>query len=420
MIDTGRRYPCLGEIPCELGRGLTSRIVLAVNGRTAIPHCTRPFIYMQEPTLEELIDPVNVFSAMHDSESGVRWKASVQSFEINTLRWASSIRNEVRDGSFKSKGFRRFDITERGKLRHIQAVHIEERTIQKLLCRHALKPVIQPKLIYDNSASIENKGTQFALKRLVEHLRWHYARYGKKGTVIVMDFHGYFDSIPHDKAIAAMCEGQGDPTIKKYIARFIDEFDGDVGVGLGSEVSQVCAALYPTPLDKMIKEKFRIHCYGRYNDDSYIIHPDRQYAVQCLNEIKKKAKELGLEINERKVKIHNLASDDFVFLKKRVHLTDSGKVILRLTRANIIREEQRIRDHMKEYNAGRMPFMAILQSYQCWRSYAKTYNAYAAVGRMDKYFVEIMRDVIRKETNGKRINFARPDESVLVKHKQKQ
>ena len=152
---------------------------------------------------------------------------------------------------------------------------------------------------------------------------------------------------------------------------------------------------------------------NQHNDLTEII-------AQCLNEIKKKAKELGLEINERKVKIHNLASDDFVFLKKRVHLTDSGKVILRLTRANIIREEQRIRDHMKEYNAGRMPFMVILQSYQCWRSYAKTYNAYAAVGRMDKYFVEIMRDVIRKETNGKRINFARPDESVLVKHKQKQ
>ena len=158
----------------------------------------------------------------------------------------------------------------------------------------------------------------------------------------------------------------------------------------------------------MVKDELRVHCFARYNDDSYLIHPDRQYAEHCLRRITEKAAALGLEVHKAKTRIHNLATDDFTFLKKRVHITDTGRIILRLTRANIRREEARIRDHRAEYDAGRMQPAVILQSYQCWRSYAQKYNAYGAVGRMDKYFVEVMGDMLQREYPGQRIRFRHP------------
>lgn len=400
----------MGLIPCELGCGLASRLTACGQWQDhGFAVCAQPFSQgMSGPSIEDLTRPDRILAAMHECENNVRWKASVQRFEIDTLRWAAGIRNDLRDGSYTAMGFKRFDIVERGKLRHIQAVHIRDRTVQKLVCQQALRPEIYPRLIYDNSASQEGKGTEFALQRMVQHLRWHLARYGKTGVIVIMDYHGFFDSIPHDKAIAALRRHQDDPLVRKYIGDMIDAFDGCRGLGLGSEISQIAAALYPTPVDRLVKDELGVHCFARYNDDSYLIHPDRRYAEHCLARITETAAELGLEVHRAKTKIHNLATDDFTFLKKRVHITDTGRIVLRLTRANIRREEARIRDQRIEYDAGRMKAAAILQSYQCWRSYAKKYDAYGAVRNMDKYFTAVMGDVLRREYPGRRIDYGHP------------
>lgn len=121
-----------------------------------------------KPTLEDMTDSDALLRSANACASGVRWKASVQRFEIDKLRWLASIRKEIENQTFKGRGFKRFDIVERGKLRHIQSVHISERVVQKLLCNEILKPVVYPRLIYDNTASQEGKGTELALKRLVE------------------------------------------------------------------------------------------------------------------------------------------------------------------------------------------------------------------------------------------------------------
>lgn len=407
MIDTGRLFRAGDSSLANLAAAWPHAARLAASGR--IPDCAQPFSQgMRETSIEDLTRPDRILAAMHECENNVRWKASVQRFEIDTLRWAAGIRNDMQRGTYKAMGFKRFDIVERGKLRHIQAVHIRDRTVQKLVCQHALKPEIYPRLIYDNSASQEGKGTEFALERLVEHLRWHLARYGKTGVVVVMDYHGFFDSIPHDRAIQALHAHQGDPLVRKYIGDMIGAFDGSRGLGLGSEISQIAAALYPTPVDRLVKDELGVHCFARYNDDSCLIHQDRRYAEHCLKRITAKAAELGLEVHLAKTRIHNLATDDFTFLKKRVHITDTGRIIFRLTRANIRREESRIRDQRAEYDAGRMKLAAVLQSYQCWRSYAKKYNAYGAVGNMDKYFTAVMGDALRREYPGQRIDYGHP------------
>lgn len=344
-------------------------------------------------TIEYMVSPENLFKAMRECCNGVRWKASVQRFEVNKLRWAAFIRRNVILGTFKTKGFVRFDIIERGKLRHIQSVHISERVVQKLLCKHILRPIHFPGLEYDNSASQIGKGTEFAINRLIHHLRWHYERYGNAGAVAVTDFSEFFDSIPHNGAIECLSCGVSDELVRKYIADFINAFDGDVGVGLGSEISQVAAVRYPDPIDKFVKNELGIDCFGRYMDDGYIIHQDRRYVVECVERIAEKSREYGLQLNMKKTKVHNLANDNFVFLKKRVCLKQSGKVLVRLSRENLKAERKRIKHMREEYDAGRMPVESIVQSYKSWRGHAKKYNAYHEIGDMDKLFATVMKGV---------------------------
>lgn len=367
-------------------------MIAADDGYTVRSPIILPMKQQIKPTLEDMTDAETMLRAANDCASGVRWKASVQRFEIDKLRWLADIRSEIESGTFKGKGFRRFDIVERGKLRHIQSVHISERLAQKLLCNEALKPVVYPRIIYDNTASQEGKGTELALKRLVEHLRWHLARYGKQGGILVMDYHDFFNSIPHEELILRLTDLIEDRRVNHYIQFFIDAFDGNRGLGLGSEISQVGAVFYPTPIDKLVIEGFGIHCYARYMDDSYAIHPSRAYLEDVLGAIREALAARGVILNEKKTIIRPL-TDDFVYLKKRVHIEDTGRIVLRLTRENIREERKRIEDMVKEYDAGRMPASSIYQSYQSWRGYAKKYNGYNTVGAMDKYFAEITKGV---------------------------
>ena len=49
----------------------------------------------------------------------------------------------------------------------------------------------------------------------------------------------------------------------------------------------------------MIKERLGIKFYGRYMDDFYLIHHDKEYLQYCLEEIRKFLVSLGLELNQK-------------------------------------------------------------------------------------------------------------------------
>ncbi len=385
-VDTGKRLSRSALWPGNRPRPFFTLRIAGGDGFTV-----RGF-KLNIPTLEDMTDSEAILWAANKCAAGVRWKASVQRFEIDKLRWAAGIQRETESLTFKGKGFVRFDLVERGKLRHIMAVHISERVVQKLLSQKVLRPVIEPRLVYYNTASQTGKGTELALKGHVEHLRWHFARYGRRGGILTMDLHDYFGSVPHKPLIDKFCCLLRDERLHYFVGFFINSFDGDTGIGLGSEISQDGAIFYPSDIDKMIQCRLGVHCYGRYNDDSYIIHPDIKYLERCRELIAEKYREHGIAMNPKKTVIRPL-TDGWTFLKKRVYLKDTGKIVLRLTYDNIRAERRRIAHMRGEYDARRITDSSILQSYQAWRSYAGKYNSYRVIGEMDRYFAEKMKGV---------------------------
>ena len=49
-------------------------------------------------------------------------------------------------------------------------------------------------LIYDNGASLKDKGLDFARRRFEIHLRNAYKEYGGKAYILLMDFTKYYDN----------------------------------------------------------------------------------------------------------------------------------------------------------------------------------------------------------------------------------
>ena len=63
--------------------------------------------------------------------------------------------------------------------------------------------------------------------------------------------------------------------------KIVDE-QGDVGLGLGSEPNQVLAVALPSPIDHFVTECCGVEAYGRYMDDSYAIHTDKEHLQLVL------------------------------------------------------------------------------------------------------------------------------------------
>ena len=334
---------------------------------------------------EEVFSFGNLLDAATECCKGVRWKSSTQVFESTVLMRCADLHCQLMDGTWHSKGFNRFTICERGKVRKIQAVHITERVVQKCLVRNCLRPLIMPKLIAHSFATLPGKGTEAALSQHKEHLRWWFARNRRDGAIVTMDYHDYFANADHDQLKQLYASLPMDSRLYDLTCYLIDCFDGDKGLGLGSEVSQISAVYYLNGVDHLVKDRLGIHCYGRYMDDSYLI-ASKTDAMDALAEITKASDELGLQLNPKATQVRPL-TQGWHYLKKRIKLTETGRIVMRLERSNVRRERERIKANTESIAAGIMTPESAAMSWQSWEAYAGRYDAHRTLGTMRELIV---------------------------------
>ena len=340
---------------------------------------------------EEVFSYEHLYEAGVACCNGVRWKSSTQVFEARLPSWVAETHDRLVAGTWESSGFNAFTICERGKVRHIQACHIAERMVQKCLVRYCLRPLVLPRLIYDSHATIPGHGTEQALRRLAEHLRWHWRRHGTGGFSVVMDYHNYFGCIRHDKLKAMYARLPMDGACLELTGYLIDRFEGECGLGLGSEISQLSAVLYASEVDHLAKDRLGVHCYGRYMDDSYAILPSEEDAEHVLESIRQKSDELGLVLNDRMTRVRPLRHG-LRYLKKRVSLTETGRVVMRPQRDNMVRERRRLRRNVDAVACGSMTKEQEAQSFESWRSHLLSLDAHRSVRVMEAYRAQLLAE----------------------------
>lgn len=352
----------------------------------------------------------HLLSAAKLCKRNVNWKASVQNFCREFHYNVFCIHEDLMSGKFKVKSSYEFDTYERGKKRHIRSVHIRERVVQRCLCDYCLTPIFEKTFIYDNSASIKGKGVHFTLNRLTTHLQRYYRKHGNHGYVLVFDFKDFFGSISHEIIMNMAKERITDERIIKIIQLFVDMYDGDAGLGLGSQISQVFSLVAASPIDHLVKDKFRVKHYIRYMDDGIIIHHDKEFLVGLLEEIRNMAHKLGLELNESKTHITKL-ENGFTFLKKRVSMSESGKITVKISRKSVTRMRRKMKKFRKMLDNGVLDYEVIRIAYDSWRGFAIKYNNYATIMSMDKLFDDLFADTKAAAPD---INAYEPDNEAIV------
>ena len=315
-----------------------------------------------------------LYESYRASVRGVGWKASTQRYKAASLANVTKTHEELIAGRYRSKGFYEFDIVERGKPRHIRSVHISERVVQRCLCDYCLVPMLSRSFIYDNGASLRGKGYDFAVSRVTHFLAEHYRKHGREGYVLVFDFSKYFDTAQHEPVFREFERSGIDDRLVALSKYFIQNF-GDVGLGLGSQVSQIAALALPNRIDHYIKDVLGMKYYARYMDDGCIISESKEKLELCLRELRRLCAEHGIRLNPKKTQIIKLTRG-FTFVKVRFRYGANGKVVRRATYKGIRHMRKKLRIFRRWVDSGRMTAADVETSLVSWRGHMKRFHSY--------------------------------------------
>lgn len=253
--------------------------------------------------------------------------------------------------------------------------------------------------VFDNAASLKGKGVDFAMDRLDRHLHRFYRKFGVEGVesggVLTGDFSDFFNSAPHSIIYREAERRIHDDDVRRIACQFMEDF-GDVGFGLGSQVSQIDALMVASPLDHFIKEQLHIKYYGRYMDDFYLIHENREYLKYCMEEIRKKCKEYGFVLNEKKTKIAPLRKG-VKFLKTKFFLNETGAVIRKMNRKSPVKMRKKLRIFRRWIDEGRFTITDVETAYQSWRGHMIRGNSTLVLRKMDAFYNSLFKN---KEDSG--------------------
>lgn len=352
-------------------------------------------------------------SALRKCNKNVGYKLSTQEFNMNAIEKIHEIISIIESGEIPSLNrIVKIIISERGKERIITPIVYYDRITQRVLCDNALVPSIGHSLIYDNGASMKDKGTNFARKRMLHHLQKAIKMYGSDFYILQFDFKSFFDSITHkscfdllnvtfdDKRIvsATMKIIQSYPIVEakqamkdsNMLSDYINNIHNNKGVGicLGSQVSQIMALGVPSKIDHYIKDKCSIIGYERYMDDGVIIHNSKKYLKKLLLDIIEIAKSIGLKLNLKKTRIVK-ASKGFTFLKVKYFVTQNGKIIRKLSHDGIVRMRRKLKKFKKLVGKGEMSLDDVYASIQSWLEYSRIAKSYKTRKRMLKLYDEL-------------------------------
>lgn len=395
--------------------------------RPMCPVTTVDTVHGRSLLMSKAFTPQALFKAFHDLKKPIRFKESVQKYELNAFRNIAEFIREYQNDTYRLHRGAEFNLSERGKIRHICATPIYDRVPVRSFCDNVLIPALRPYLIYDNCASLKGRGIDMQRNRMKVHLQKYFReQHLNDGYILQGDFSKFFDNLDHAKIIKAIGDKLQDAdslaflkmTLKSFCLDFsncsnaeleayrngtkvIDSLNFrkatsdtaktiDKGVEIGSEVSQIIRVFYPYRLDNYIKIVKGCKFYGRYMDDFYVIHRDKVFLENLLKDIQVISEQLGLHLNLKKTHIRSL-NRTFVFLKTKYTLTATGKVVMSLCSDTFKREAVKLRKFKKLYLNEKLTLDTIISQFKSWHGSVtrRQFRNYKAVKQLDNLFFQL-------------------------------
>lgn len=365
-----------------------------------------------------IADANNLDESTDRARSGTGWKYSVQAFCWYRLRRITRLQRALdaleldEDGAYEPQDGAEFLTNERGRLRPITAQVVDDRVVSHCLNDYVLIPGILPHLIYDNAASLKNRGLDFSRKRMRVALERYYRREGTNvGFVYLEDKSKYYDNIPHDGTYDTLCHFTENGLARKIIRKNLKHAELDMsdlsdelfelakrtkvdrvkwrlgrhpkggirmlrkGVNVGDQLSQTIGIVYPWRADNEAKIVLGSKYFQRYMDDSADIDRDPERLMARAADVAHVSRAAGMYINEKKTIVCRI-DKGFIWLKHWFRLRKDGTVEERMLPKSIYTFRRHIRNLKRKVDDGRLTTDEAANMIRSWMFARRDYMSY--------------------------------------------
>lgn len=328
----------------------------------------------------------NLYRAYRKAKRGKKNNGSCARFQTMSLEGVHTLKEQLEKQEYHVSPYNEFKVYE-PKERIIKSCTFKDKVVQHCLCDEILHPRLANEFLRTNYAGQVGKGTHFGMDCIKDHMLTFYREHGLEGWILKCDITKFFYQIDHDVLKDIVDYHFPDEYTKWLNHSFIDSTDG-LGIPLGNQVAQVYALLMLNGMDHMITGELGIRFYGRYMDDFYLIHHDKEYLKWCLECIREMVGSLGLSLNGKTQIVPFKCG--IGFLGFHHYVTAEGRYIRRLKGENKRKIRKRLRTYAKLVKNGRMTQEKFMEKYDAWKNHALHGNCIKLVCSMDLYVKELL------------------------------
>jgi len=298
-------------------------------------------------TLEELTN--SLLRAYYDARQHKRNKNSQLQFEENFEENIVHLAIEIYHDRYILLPSTCFMVTNPVK-REVFAAEFRDRIIHHFIYS-AIAPMFERTFIEDCYSCRTGKGTLYGARRLHQHIKVASKNFTEEAFILKLDLQGYFMSINrhllYQKVIKTMtkfknrkaacgktwgervdyilmqkllkqiiynnptqdCVMRGKPSLWRDLPKNKTLFGTGEGCGLpiGNLTSQLFSNVYLSDFDNYCKRDLGLKHYGRYVDDFYIVHTDKDFLLRLVGTLRAKLKDdLMLTLHPKKIYLQSI------------------------------------------------------------------------------------------------------------------
>lgn len=280
----------------------------------------------------------DIFCAYYDARKHKRNTYNALEFELHLEHNLLQLYREIVEYRYNISPSICF-IVDKPVKREIFAANFRDRIVHHYVISK-LMHIFENQFIYDSYSCRVGKGNLFGIRRLEHFVRSCSRNYTQQAYILKMDIQGFFMNINknllRDKVVRLVerkYAGEdkdiilyllsliilNDPTKNCRIKGKFSNWNGlplskslfytssECGLPIGNLTSQIFANYYLNAFDHFMKEKLRLKYFGRYVDDFFVVHSDKEFLKGIVSIVRDYLKNtLGLTLHPNKVYLQSV------------------------------------------------------------------------------------------------------------------